>query len=71
VDCVPLVALVPLQAPDAVQEVALVVDQVSVELPPLETVLGLAVKVTTGEGVVTDTVADWAALPPVPAHVSV
>ena len=48
----------PNQAPEAVQTVALVDDQFSVELLPLATVLGLAVKVTVGAGWVTDTVAD-------------
>jgi hypothetical protein len=62
--------LVPDQAPEAEQEVALVADQLNVELPPLATVLGLAVKVTVGAGEVTDTVADWLALPPVPVQVS-
>jgi hypothetical protein len=62
--------LVPDQAPEAEQEVALVADQLKVELPPLATVLGLAVKVTVGAGEVTDTVADWLALPPVPVQVS-
>ena len=57
-DCEPLVALLPDHPPDAVHEVALVADQVSVELPPLATVLGLADRVTTGAGGVTETVAD-------------
>jgi len=70
VDCEPLAALLPDQAPEAVQEVALMADQVSVELLPLATVLGLAVKVTVGEGAVTDTVADCVALPPLPVQVS-
>jgi hypothetical protein len=65
------VASLPDQLPDAVQEVALVDDQVRVELPPLATVLGLALSVTVGAGVVTVTVADWAAVPPAPVHVSV
>jgi hypothetical protein len=70
VDCEPLAALVPDQAPEAVQEVALMADQVSVELPPLATVPGLATKVTVGAGDVTETVADCVALPPVPVQVS-
>jgi len=70
VDCEPLVALVPAQAPEAVQDVALVADQVKVELLPLATVLGLAAKLTVGAGEVTDTVADWAALPPLPLQVN-
>jgi hypothetical protein len=71
VACEPLTALVPDQAPDAVQELALVEDQVKVALLPLATVLGLAAKVTVGAGAVTDTVADCAALPPLPVQLSV
>lgn len=41
---------VPLQPPDAVQEVALVDDQLSVEALPLETLVGLAASVTGGAG---------------------
>ena len=67
----PLSAFVPLHPPDAVQAVALVADQVSVELPPLATVVGPADKVTIGAGEVTVTVAAWVALPPplAPVHV--
>jgi hypothetical protein len=65
----PLVASGPDQAPEALQDVALVDDQVSVEPLPLATVLGLAVSVTVGVGPVTDTVADCVALPPLPVHV--
>jgi hypothetical protein len=67
----PLVASEPLQPPDAAQEVALVEDQVKVEVAPLATVLGLALKVTVGAGEVTETVADCAALPPAPVQVRV
>ena len=38
----------PVQPPDAVQVVALVEDQVSVELPPLATLPGLALNDTVG-----------------------
>ena len=69
-DCDPLAVLLPDQAPEAVQEVALVADQVNVELPPLATVLGLAAKVTVGAGEVTEIVADCVALPPLPVQVS-
>ena len=48
--CVPLVALVPLQPPEAVQEVAPVEDQVSVAEPPEVTEAGEAVRVTVGAG---------------------
>jgi hypothetical protein len=54
----PLVAMLPLQPPEATQEVALLEDQVSVEALPLLTVVGLALRVTEGAGVVTVTVAD-------------
>ena len=60
--------MAPVQAPDAVHEVALLDDQVSTELLPLVTVLGAADKVTEGAEVVTETVADWAALPPLPVQ---
>ena len=70
-DCEPLTALLPDQAPEAVQEVAWVLDHVRVELAPLATVLGLAVKLTVGAADVTVTVADCAALPPAPVQVSV
>ena len=70
-ECVPLIASAPLHPPDAVQEVALVEDQDSVELPPFATVLGLALRLTVGAGDVTVTVEDCAALPPVPVQVSV
>jgi hypothetical protein len=51
-----------------VQEVALVADQLRVAAPPLVMVLGLPEKVTVGEGAVTDTVADCAAVPPAPVQ---
>ena len=69
---VPLVATVPLQAPEAVQVVALVDDQVSVELDPLLMLVGLALKLTVGAGVtdapVTVTVADCSVVPPDPVQ---
>jgi hypothetical protein len=64
----PVAALAPDHAPEAVQDVALVADQVSVELLPLATVLGFAEKLTVGAGVVTETVADCVALPPLPVQ---
>jgi hypothetical protein len=69
VDWVPLAALTPDHAPEAVQEVAFVAVQVNVALLPLATVLGFAAKVTAGAGEVTDTVVDCVALPPPPVHV--
>jgi len=66
VDCEPLMGLLPDQAPEAVHEVALVDDQLKVELAPLATVLGLALRATVAVGVgLTVTVVDCAAVPPV------
>ena len=48
VDWLPDVALVPDHAPEAVQEVALVEDQVSIELAPLVTDVGFAASDTAG-----------------------
>lgn len=56
--CDPLGASLPLQPPEALQEVALLADQESVEVAPLETVVGLALRVTVGAGAFTETVAD-------------
>ena len=72
VDWEPLIALLPDQPPEAVQAVALLETQLKVELPPLATVLGLALMLTVAPGAaLTVTVADWAALPPVPVQLSV
>ena len=67
----PLTFFVPDQAPEALHEVAFVADHVSVALPPLLMALGPTLSVTVGAGVLTETVADCAALPPLPLHVSV
>ena len=48
VDWLPEVALVPVHPPEAVQEVALVEDQVSIEFPPLVTDVGIAESDTAG-----------------------
>ena len=64
----PVAALAPDQPPDAMQDVAWVADQVSMELLPLVSVLGPANKVTVGAGVVTEIVADWLAAPPLPVQ---
>ena len=50
VDCEPLVGLAPVPPPLAVQEVAFVEDQVSVEAAPVVTEVGLAVSVSVGAG---------------------
>jgi hypothetical protein len=69
--CEPAVASEPLQPPEAVQAVALVDDHVNADVAPLWTVAGFAVRVTEGAAVVTDTVADCTALPPLPLQLSV
>ena len=71
VDWVPEVALAPDQPPEAVQEVALVEDQVSVEDPPLATDAGFAASDTVGGSGVpaTVTVAEALPLPPEPEQV--
>jgi hypothetical protein len=62
------VALLPVQPPDAVQLVALVELQVSVDVAPLATLAGLAVKDSVGAGAtVTVTLCD--ADPPAPLQV--
>lgn len=58
VDCDPLGALEPDQAPEAAQEVAFEELHLSVELVPLETVLGAALMLTVGAVDLTDTVTD-------------
>ena len=56
--CEPLVASLPLQPPEAAQELAFVDAHVSVEAAPLLTVVGFPASVTVGVGVVTVTVTD-------------
>jgi hypothetical protein len=68
VDCVPLGASAPDQPPEAVQPVALVELQVSIEELPLVTLVGFALSVAVGTGS-TVTVADTLALvPPAPVQ---
>jgi len=71
VACEPVTASVPDQACEATQAVALVDAHDSTEALPLVTVLGLALKVTVGAGELTVTVADCAAVPPVPVQLKV
>lgn len=71
VDCVPVTGLRPDQAPEAVQDAALVAAQFKVELLPLAIALGPTLKVTVGAGALMETVADWTALPPGPEQVRV
>ena len=61
-------ARVPDQAPEAVQLVALVEDQVSDEALPRVIELGFAVKLTVGAGALTETIAVCEASPPGPVH---
>jgi hypothetical protein len=70
VDCEPLNHLVPLQPPDAAQDVALVPDQLSVAEPPEFTLLGVALSVTVGAAGATVTVTDCVADPPGPLQVN-
>ncbi len=60
----PTVGWFPDHAPEAVHEVALAADQVSVDIAPCATVLGLALKATVGAGATTDTIAVCAACRP-------
>ena len=70
VDWLPEVALVPDQSPEAVQVVALVDDQISVEAVPLVTDVGFAASDTVGTcDAFTVTLADPLALPPAPVQV--
>ncbi len=73
VEADPEVGWLPVQAPLAVQVVALVDDQARVLELPLATVVGLALMLTVGvaAGAVTDTVADFAVVPPAPVQLSV
>ena len=71
VDCAPVTALAPDQAPEATQEVACVDDHVSIALLPLFTVLGATLSETVGAEALMETVADCAALPAVPVQARV
>ena len=70
-DWLPEIALLPVHAPEARQEAALVEDQVSVEDPPLAIDVGLAVSDTVGAGGMTVTVADALPVPPGPVQARV
>jgi hypothetical protein len=69
------VGIDPVQPPDAVHEVALVLLQVSVELLPLVTPVGFAVSITVGAGgaavTVTIAVAVAGVVPAAPAQLKV
>ncbi len=73
VDWEPLVALLPVQSPDAAHDVALVELQLRVEPFPCMIALGLALIASVGGGTtgVTFTVTDCDLEPPAPVHVKV
>jgi hypothetical protein len=71
VDCDPVTALDPDQAPEATHEVAFAAFQLSVELVPLARVLGEALMLIVGATGFTDTVAVCAAPPSAPVQVKV
>jgi hypothetical protein len=68
---VPLVVSVPVHPPLAVQDVALVLDQVNIELAPDAIVVGLAVSVTVGVGATVTVALAGVLVPPTPVQVSV
>jgi hypothetical protein len=70
VEALPAVALLPVQPPEAVQDVALLEFQDNVAASPVATEAGFTVSETVGTGKITVTVALWAAVPPAPAQAS-
>jgi hypothetical protein len=68
---VPLIASAPVQPPLAVHDVAFVLDQVRVELPPEGMVVGLADSVTVGVGATVTVALAGDDVPPAPVQVSV
>jgi hypothetical protein len=71
VDSLPLVALLPVHPPEAVQLVASVVDQVSIAVPFGATVPGSASNVTVGSGggePFTITLTERCSAPPAPVQ---
>jgi hypothetical protein len=72
VSWLPFTVLLPVQPPEAVQLVALLVLQVSVAGLPTTTLAGLAASVRVGAGdVLTTTVTVWLVVPPAPLQLSV
>jgi hypothetical protein len=69
VDRLPLVPSVPVQPPEAIHIVALVELHVSDELPPLATIVGLAVRVAVGSGATVTVAVAGVLVPPTPAQV--
>ena len=66
----PLAGFVPLQPPEAMQDVALVELQVRVDDPPPAMVGGLAVRVAVGAEAMVTVAAVGILVPPVPIHVN-
>lgn len=66
-----MIALLPDQAPEAVQLVALAAAQLNVALLPLVMALGPTLRLTVGVGGLIETVVDWTAVPPGPEQLSV
>jgi hypothetical protein len=71
VDWEPLIGIDPVQAPEPLQAVALLVVHVTVELAPAAIDAGVALRFTRGAGEATVTVIDCVAVPPAPVQVSV
>jgi hypothetical protein len=71
VDFEPLTGMLPDQAPEALQDVALVAAQVNVALLPLVIALGPTLRLTVGVGDLMETVVDCEAVPPAPVQVNV
>jgi hypothetical protein len=69
VPSVPLAGWAPLHAPEAVQEVAFVEVHVSVEVPPMATVCGLAVRLAVGTGTTATVTLAGGEEPPDPVQV--
>jgi hypothetical protein len=63
--------MLPDQAPEALQDVALVAAQVNVALLPLVIALGPTLRLTVGVGDLMETVVDCEAVPPAPVQVNV
>ncbi len=68
--CEPLVALVPLQPPEAVHEVALVELQVKVDALPLATDVGFAASATVAAGTTLTVAVVRLLVPPAPVQLS-
>jgi hypothetical protein len=71
VDAEPLVGLLPVQPPEAVQLLALLVVHTSVAVPPEATVVGVAASDTVGtEDAVNCTLTYLVTRPPAPEHIN-